>query len=498
MTGRTQTDLPAIVVTSSSLFLLILNLITPISSHDIGFDIVTGRLIRETLSIPSVDVFSHTFSGSPWFIYQWLPDIIFSLIYDITGANGLVLFKVVVIFLAILLVFLVAARSYGAVGASVAVCLSYLPLSYSSDVRTYIFGHFFMAVVILLLNTQSLSIEKYKGRLIALMVTIFLWSNVHVSVFLGCIYIVVYGLVNSSGNSRLRNFIYVGAAALSGLLLGMSVASIINPHGLNLWKRFFLMLTDPYFRRVYAELRPFFSLNGYPPPFLIGMAFSTLLVVISGKKNIFHIGAYLVFALLTILMARNAGLLAFVMLIPIACGVSVFINFFPRRKKTIELVLVLAAFIIIVLSGIGQQRGLGFARGFYPNKVYSFIRKVDMPGKVFNDMWYGGSFILEFYPDRKVFVDSRTALSYPPEFLKYDYAIIKFAAPGWEEMLLKYDVNWILLISGRYDKLREALFKSPDWIPLYKDDVSDIFLRKTEENRLFYERFRKMKKSGRI
>lgn len=490
-------DLPSVVVVASSLILLFLNLITPISNHDIGFDIATGRFIRESFSIPDVDVFSHTFQGSPWIIYQWLPDIVFSLIYDITGPDGLVLFKTLIIFLSILVVFFRALKIYGAIAASAGLCLSSLLLSHASDVRTYIFGYPFMAFIILLLNNGRFNIEKSKVKFVFLAATFFLWANVHVSVFLGCIYVAVYGVVdNSTNNNRIKKLTYTALATFLGVGAGITVAAMISPHGFDLWKRLFSLVVDPYFSRVYAELKPFFSLNGYQPLFIIGMVFSSIMAITSGKKNHFNIGVFIVFSLLTIKSARNAGMLAFVMVLPIACGIYVFAGFFSFRKKSVELFLALIAFIIAVFAGLDEPRGLGFAKGFYPKRVYSFIRNSEIPGKAFNDMWYGGSFILEFYPERKVFIDSRTALIYPVDFLKWDYSIIKFAKPGWEGMLLKYDVNWLLLINGRYERLRKALFKSPNWAPLYKDGISDIFLKKTEANLLFSEKLIKSSKTN--
>lgn len=488
-------DKAGAIIAIASLLQLSMNLITPISNHDIGFDIVTGRLIRETLSIPSLELFSHTFPGSPWFIYQWIPDIIFSIVYDSGGTSGLILFKTALIFFAMLIIFLHASKIFGLIAASIGICLSSLMMQYSSDVRTYIFGYLFMAILILLTNDKYVKLEKHPIRLIILAGIMILWTNVHVTVFLGCLYIAIYGLFYKQGDKWLRKVITVGTTATLGLFCGIILASIISPHGFNLWKHFFNILIDPYFRHVYAELNPFFSLNGYSPLLIIGLTISTILVTIGFKKTGHSALVYAIFFLLTIAMARNSGMFALAMIFPVAGGVSTTTDFFPVRRRKIELIMALCVFILMVFSAKNKPGGLDFARGFYPKKVYSFIREANMPGKGFNDMWYGGSFILEFYPERKVFVDSRTALAYPTDFLKKDYAIIKFAQPGWEEMLLKYKVNWVLLIHGRYERFRQALFQSPHWIPLYKDDVSDIFLKNSIENRIYFENKRLVKNS---
>lgn len=61
---------------------------------DSGWHIRTGDWIREHGAVPQVDLFSFVKGGEPWFAWEWLTDLVFSIVHELAGLKGLVLLSV--------------------------------------------------------------------------------------------------------------------------------------------------------------------------------------------------------------------------------------------------------------------------------------------------------------------------------------------------------------------------------------------------------------------
>ena len=93
-------------------------------------------------------------------------------------------------------------------------------------------------------------------------------------------------------------------------------------------------------------------------------------------------------------------------------------------------------------------------------------------------MWFGGTFIHHFFPRRKVFIDGRTV--YERKFFLGDYARIKMARPGWEDVIEKWNIKWFLLTENRFARLHWALNNHPDWELTRLDGNCVIFEKATD------------------
>src|ERR1700731_1881810 len=58
----------------------------------IGWHIRTGQQIVATHAIPSVDPFSSTMHGKPWFAWEWMYDVLVGQLERLAGLNGVVWF----------------------------------------------------------------------------------------------------------------------------------------------------------------------------------------------------------------------------------------------------------------------------------------------------------------------------------------------------------------------------------------------------------------------
>jgi len=58
---------------------------------DYYLHLMTGKYIVEHYSLPTVDVFSYTMIGQPWYLHEWLFEVLVYCVYILAGETGVVL-----------------------------------------------------------------------------------------------------------------------------------------------------------------------------------------------------------------------------------------------------------------------------------------------------------------------------------------------------------------------------------------------------------------------
>src|SRR5262245_43017298 len=64
---------------------------------DLGWHIAIGRLILDTHSIPTRDLFSYTLQGQPFVPHEWLAEVAFAAVYALGGFDGVALMTALVV-----------------------------------------------------------------------------------------------------------------------------------------------------------------------------------------------------------------------------------------------------------------------------------------------------------------------------------------------------------------------------------------------------------------
>jgi hypothetical protein len=80
----------------------------------------------------------------------------------------------------------------------------------------------------------------------------------------------------------------------------------------------------------------------------------------------------------------------------------------------------------------------------FPSQAVEILRNDNDPGKIFNEYNWGG-YLIWHLRDNQVFVDGRTDL-YGDEIIG-EWSDILYAAPGWEDKLNNWDVDYLLVRS---------------------------------------------------
>lgn len=108
-------------------------LLTPIPPHDFWWHMATGRVIVATGQIPTVDSFSYTRAGEPFYNQSWLAQLLMYGLYELGGAELLVLVQALMLAAAYGLLLRLSIRQSGRLRLSVGVLLmGTLPASFDN------------------------------------------------------------------------------------------------------------------------------------------------------------------------------------------------------------------------------------------------------------------------------------------------------------------------------------------------------------------------------
>ncbi|HSO13992.1 MAG TPA: hypothetical protein VLT51_16565, partial [Anaerolineales bacterium] len=260
--------------------------------------------------------------------------------------------------------------------------------------------------------------------------------------------------------------------------------TFINPSGWHLWStstgyygnRFLVDSTIEY-------LSPNFH-NWSTWPFMLMLAIC--LMGIGFKARLQTHDAFLLagWTMLSLYSARNIPLFAIVTA-PYAATViqtilpsssmlqkiEASINSVERSHKGILLPLIAVGFLI--LTSI-SQRGLNPANQFDPDKfpvhAVDWLESNPQEGKMFNNFIWGGYMLYRMFPQELVFIDGQT--DFYGEAFTREYAQVVKLEDGWEGVLAKYDVSWVIIETDR--SLVPALQSKLDWRIVYQDHTATI------------------------
>jgi hypothetical protein len=158
---------------------------------DIGWHIRAGEWILDNHTVPTHDLFSFSKPGAPWFAWEWLSDVIFALLFRVSGFKGVVLLAGAVIGIYSTVVL----RHTFWRGANAMIALPLVLLGVGSSTvhflaRPHVFTFLFLAVAFWLIEADRRRTTRYLWLLIPLTV---LWVNLHggVFMFLACLALLV-------------------------------------------------------------------------------------------------------------------------------------------------------------------------------------------------------------------------------------------------------------------------------------------------------------------
>jgi hypothetical protein len=144
-----------------------------------------------------------------------------------------------------------------------------------------------------------------------------------------------------------------------------------------------------------------------------------------------------------------------------------------------------AAILLVLFFVTGGKIDFKFDAKTKPVAAVEFLMDENLQGNMFNNDEFGDYIIYAAWPKYKVFVDGRSDM-YGTDIMK-EYLKLISVLPGWNEILTKYNINWVIYNSN--SSLSTLLMERVDWNLIYSDKVASIFVKNTPENQHLIEKY---------
>ena len=351
-------------------------------------------------------------------------------------------------------------------------------------IRPHLVSMFFLAVW--LIWTDDLQRGK-KVPIWGFPAFMLLWSNLHGEFIAGILVLLAYafGWLLEFLFDRSRANLTIGKNIWLALILS-AIASVINPSGAGPWLSIVGFVNNEYLmsRMVEAnapdfqnpDMRVLFSL----------LAGSIILLAIKKTRLTLAQGFLLAgFSAMSLMAIRNIHLYGIVAPFVLAQALDGIRNIplVDRLEQSLENVerqltgFAWIGFSVTVLSFFAilnpSMRSLyQLKEPVFPVRAVEWLKANPQQGNMFNNLNWGGYLELELWPSQLPFIDS---MSDTTGAVTMEYESVITMAPGWQEILGRYDIHWAIL-PRNWPLVREL--KDRGWETIYQDETTVILVKK--------------------
>lgn len=453
---------------------------------DLGRHITIGNVILDQRHIPTTDLFSHTMNGAPLTPHEWLAQATFALAHRLLGLDGIVILTALVLSLAFTLLYNEILRR--GTNPLLAIVLTLLAAAASSVhflARPHIFTILFLAIWTPIVMRAERG-EDHKS-VFFLPPIMFVWANTHGAYIAG---LIVGGAALAGATwewtRKQLPFDSVKRLALAGL--ASVLVLFVNPAGADLLKTSFGYIQNKYLVSHTQEyLPPNFHNPGFLP-FLLLLAVMIFCFSRGWKRLRLSEGLLAAgWTAMSLYSARNIPLFAIVVTPIIASTIQAGmedIQIFVRigdslrdmEKQMRGILWPLGSIIMILglsLNGFFSTYNSYDPRVF-PEQAMDWLETHPQRGNMFNYFTWGGYILYRSWPQNLVFIDGQT--DFYGEALTREYEQATTLSTGWEKVLFKYNVEWVILPPDT--ALVRTLKNNPAWETLYEDSTAIILQQK--------------------
>lgn len=471
-----------------------------LGSYDVWWHLQTGQMIVEQGAIPHTDSFSYTHPGASWTAHEWAYDVLLYLVQRSGGWLGIIYLKALLAGVcALLAVYLALRWGAGLLAALFSGSLMSVAVSIWLNARPQLLVLLYVLILLHLL----LSYRQGRSRALWWLPVLFLvWANSHGSFLLGWGLIALFGLCQALSPESINLREGLPRSQLSALLplIGPGLASVficlLNPNGLSgaLYPFTYLFGENAYHSQVITE---YASPDFHNPVFaaLEALLLLTVLAMILSPRapSLLEIALLLIGTYMFLKWARNGSLLA-AFCVPL---LAYHLSERTRRVRGLRWlgdphlgkeglrpqvvaagagILLLSLVLLVPKDGSAEKT---IALSLLPAEATEIVRLNHFQGHMFNTYRWGGYLIWNLWPEYQVFIDGRADM-YGTQMLK-DYQKVVKLKPGWQALLQRHEVEWLLLKAR--SALAVVLAQDGDYARVYEDDTAALFVRRSGPNR---------------
>ena len=462
--------------------------IAPEQDPDFWWHLRIGQWMVDNSTLPSTDIFTFTVPTHVWTDHEYLTEILMYRVFSAFGLPTLIVLFGLLTWLGFWLMYLQVRRQpFVFVG---------LGLAIGAIAGAPIWGPRAQMITFALSCLELYWLHGYmSGRSRALNffpLLMVLWANLHGGWVIGFVWLGI-ALVTElfmwawdQDNPAHRMH-----ARRLGIILGASVVAVAaTPHFLSLYpypfqtegsvaqQRLIVEWFSPDFHSFYVrpfEAMVFLLIGGFalrrPTLYEFLLTAAALFLALQSVRNI----ALFVAATTPVLITTYG---------------SWWREFVATRKWTLSLpprplFAVVTAIVLVVIIGattlrvgneLSSTKQQQLDASTYPIDAADWLAAHPAVGThMYNQYGWGGYLAYRFYPqkNRQVFIFGEAALMGDP--LLNEYEDVQTLRPDWEQILDKYQVDYIVYNKG--EALSNVLADEPDWMLVYSDSVSVIYVR---------------------
>jgi len=464
--------------------------------EDLGRHLKMGEIILATHHIPDINLFSWRAEHFQIVNHEWLTQVLFYLVFDLFGYEGLLILKMILVLGAFGIMYLLALKKYSSFWVSVVGIFCIAVFASRFRVRPELVSYLFMALLYFLFD--KFSTTRNIRWLYFLPPIMMLWVNMHIFFGIGLFMIGALFLENYLKTKKFDKKLFV-ICVISGF------ATLLNPSGMHGVLLPFTIFQNYNFvvEENHSPFKIFSTTSGFVYTLLMQVYLFEFLAIVTTigslfilkKKNIFYPLNGLLNAILGLKMVRNISLLGiagFFPLVEIFSGIERKLNT-PGKKKIMRVGFVMCAmvFVLFHIKGLYENKIFSFSFRTYAENGSKFFVDNKIDGPIFNNYMIGNHLIFWLYPENQVFVDARPE-AYPGDF--FDEYNRMFADPlFFDQQAEKYEINAVVMgVQDDPNIIRPfmlRLIQSPTWVPVFADGRITILLKNSEENKKIISKF---------
>lgn len=444
---------------------------------DLGRHITIGNYIAENRSIPTTDVFSHTLYGERLIPHEWLVQWTFGIVHALAGLDGIVILVALLIAATFTLVYgEIKRRKVHFLFALAIAVISTFASSLHWLARPHV-------LTFLLLAAWTHLLADRNSRIWYFPLIMLVWANAH-GAFIAGFAVWIAHLAGWTWDYLHKQSDPVDGARLVIIGLTSFAVTLINPVGWDLWRTSTGYYGNEFLVNSTVEyLSPNFH-NWSTWPFLIMLAICLFGLGLRVRLQTYEAFLLIGWTVLSLYSARNIPLFGIVAapftasilqsVIPKSAllhKIDTSIDSVERNHKGFLLPLLA---VILLYSVTVSQTGRNPAHTFDPEKfpvhAVDWLEENPQDGEMFNNFIWGGYLLYRMFPEELVFIDGQT--DFYGEALTREYTRVFTLGDGWQEILSKYNVSWVIVQSDK--PLIPALQDELDWRIVYQDDTATI------------------------
>ncbi len=487
-----------------------------VTDFDLGWQMATGRWIVQHHHIPSTDVFSYTAQGQPW-IYPVGSGLLFYATY-LLGGWALLSWLGALVCTGSVALMLRRARILTATLAVIAIPRIALHTTPRADMFTVLL----FAAFLTLLWQQH---EDGKAKLWLLPLLMMAWVNLHLGFASGFALLAAYVAVEVLDMlwAERRTAAYRQLLDATPWILATVAATLVNPWGWGIYRALLrqnaAMAEHSQWIIEWAPVRLSWTLIASAWSLRNpGGAFYAMLVIaaVSIAAALFQreLGAALLLVGATWLSIRHIRFQALFAVVLVIVGGAVLtfaFEAFRGRFPNVRLqpVLAVAVTAIIALVGIrsadilsnraylGTTDIASFGVGlswWFPDGAAAFLEREHIPGEIFNSYNEGGYLTWRLGEEYRDYIDGR-AIPFGTELFQRNGSLLGTQpdSSDWQAEADRYGIQAIIVPLARYNALQffpvlQQFCNNDNWRPVYLDEVSAVFLRRTRQTENMIQR----------